>query len=81
MTISTDMLVQIRKNRLQSLHECRNTAYVDYTAVKTEIAEAKKIFMANSWPIIDVTKRSVEETSASILQLFEKKGNMKRRKM
>jgi [pyruvate, water dikinase]-phosphate phosphotransferase / [pyruvate, water dikinase] kinase len=73
LTIGADTLVQIRKNRLLALHESNDTNYVDYFSVKVEIADAKKIFMSNNWPIIDVTKRSVEETSASIIQLCEKK--------
>jgi [pyruvate, water dikinase]-phosphate phosphotransferase / [pyruvate, water dikinase] kinase len=73
LTIGSDRLIQIRKNRLLALHENNETDYVDSDAVKEEIAEARKLFMRNNWPIIDVTRRSVEETAATIIQLYQDK--------
>jgi len=63
-------LLQIRKSRLLSLNEDRDTSYVDVDAVKEEVLEAKKLFLKHRWPVIDVTRRSVEETAAAILQYY-----------
>lgn len=71
LTIQPDALIQIRKNRLLSLKEERNTTYVDEDAVRREIADARRLFTQMRWPIIDVTRRSVEETAAQIIQLAE----------
>lgn len=76
LTISSERLIQIRKNRLLALHEEKETDYVDVDAVKEEIATARRFFSSNGWPMIDVTRRSVEETAATIIQYYqEKKGN------
>jgi regulator of PEP synthase PpsR (kinase-PPPase family) len=73
LTISPDVLVQIRKNRLLSLNEDTATDYIDIEKVKDELIEVRKIFTKNNWPVIDVTRRSVEETTATIIQYFQKK--------
>jgi hypothetical protein len=65
-----DRLVQIRRNRLLSLHQDPETDYVDLVAVRAETAFARQLFASNGWPVIDVTRRSVEETAASILNLY-----------
>jgi len=70
LTISTDRLVQIRKTRLQSLKQEEDTNYVDLEKVEEEILESRKLFTRNKWPVIDVTRRSVEETAANIIQHF-----------
>jgi regulator of PEP synthase PpsR (kinase-PPPase family) len=71
LTISTDRLVQLRKNRLLSIEETRDFDYVDEDMVKQELLAARKLCLKNNWPIIDVTKRSVEETAATIIQLYQ----------
>jgi regulator of PEP synthase PpsR (kinase-PPPase family) len=73
LTIQEERLIDIRKNRLLSLQETNSTAYVDAAAVKEEIAEAKQYFTSRRWPVIDVTRRSVEETVATILQYYQHK--------
>lgn len=73
LTIGSDRLIQIRKNRLLALHEDKETDYVDVDAVKEEITEARRLFSRNHWPVIDVTRRSVEETAATIIQLYQEK--------
>ncbi|MFN7037954.1 MAG: pyruvate, water dikinase regulatory protein [Alphaproteobacteria bacterium] len=73
LTISTVRLLEIRKNRLLSLNETRDTNYVDIDIVKQEISEAKKLFLKNNWPVIDVTRKSVEEVAASIIQIHQAK--------
>jgi len=70
LTIGTDRLIQIRKTRLQSLKQEENTNYVDLEKVEEEIRESRKLFAKNKWPVIDVTRRSVEETAATIIQYF-----------
>jgi regulator of PEP synthase PpsR (kinase-PPPase family) len=69
LTTSADRLVQIRRNRLLSLNQSPETAYVDQDSVQREIAYARRMFADNGWPVIDVTRRSIEETAAAIIQL------------
>ena len=70
LTLSPDRLVQIRRNRLQSLNEGRESSYVDTDAVRAEIVEARRLFDRHGWPVIDVTRRSVEETAAAVINLL-----------
>ncbi|MEC7490718.1 MAG: pyruvate, water dikinase regulatory protein [Pseudomonadota bacterium] len=70
LTASAGRLVQIRRNRLLMLNQEPLTDYVHAEAVKGEIGEARKLFSRNSWPVIDVTRRSIEETAAAIYQLY-----------
>ena len=70
LTASADRLVQIRRNRLLMLNQQPETDYVDIDTVKAEISEARKLFSKNAWPVIDVTRRSIEETAAAIYQLY-----------
>ncbi len=69
LTTSADRLVQIRRNRLLSLNEKTETAYVEAEAVAREVAFARRMFADNGWPVIDVTRRSIEETAAAIIGL------------
>jgi len=64
-------LVQVRRNRLRMISEDRDTDYVDLETVRSEVNSARRTFMDQGWPIIDVTRRSIEETAASILQVYE----------
>lgn len=70
LTATPARLVQIRRNRLLMLNQEPKTAYVDIANVKAEIAEARKLFSRHAWPVIDVTRRSIEETAAAIFQLY-----------
>lgn len=72
LTISTDRLKQIRKTRLQSLKQEQDTNYVDPELMLREISESRKLFNQYKWPVIDVTKRSVEETAATIIQHYNR---------
>lgn len=72
LTISTDRLQQIRKTRLQSLNQQQDTNYVDLDYMEREIIASRKLFSQNRWPVIDVTKRSVEETAATIVQYYNR---------
>ena len=62
--------MQIRQNRLLSLKADDDTAYVDRDAVAEEIAASRRLFQRHNWPSIDVTRRSIEETAAAILDLY-----------
>ena len=68
-----ERIVQIWQNRLLSLKASDNTAYVDRTAVAEEIAFTRKLCARNGWPMIDVTRRSIEETAAAILALWQER--------
>ncbi|NBO19770.1 MAG: kinase/pyrophosphorylase [Proteobacteria bacterium] len=72
LTISPERLQQIRKTRLQSLNQEADTNYVDMENMQQEIGESRRLYNKHRWPVIDVTKRSVEETAATILQLLKK---------
>jgi [pyruvate, water dikinase]-phosphate phosphotransferase / [pyruvate, water dikinase] kinase len=67
---SPDRLVQIRRNRLTVLGEVRDTSYVDLDTVRAEVAGSRKLFEQQGWPIIDVSRRSVEETAAAVINLL-----------
>lgn len=70
LTLSPDRLVQIRRNRLRSLNEGRESSYVDTDAVRAEIVAARRLFEREGWPVIDVTRRSVEETAAAVINIL-----------
>ena len=71
LTISPDRLIQIRRNRLLSLRESRDTSYTDMEAVREEVVQARRLYERQGWPVIDVTRRSVEETAAAVLNLLQ----------
>ena len=66
-----ERLVDLRKNRMNSLKETENTKYINLDNIKKEIMDAKKTFQKYRWPSIDVTRKSVEETAASIIKIHE----------
>jgi regulator of PEP synthase PpsR (kinase-PPPase family) len=66
-----ERLVDIRKNRMNSLKETENKSYTDLEKIKKEVDEAKNTFRKYKWPTIDVTRKSVEETAASIIKIYE----------
>ena len=66
-----ERLADLRKNRMNSLKETENTRYTDLENIKTEVLEAKRTFQKYKWPLIDVTRKSVEETAASIIKIHE----------
>ena len=76
LTAAPDRLSSIRQTRLGNLDAARDAeSYTDAQAVRTEVQKAKRYFAQNRWPVIDVTKRSVEETAAKILTLLSTKRN------
>ncbi|MBU2340137.1 MAG: kinase/pyrophosphorylase [Alphaproteobacteria bacterium] len=76
LTTAPERLVQIRRNRLLTLNERTQTSYVDSERVTSEVQFARRMFADNGWPVIDVTRRSIEETAAAIIKLL---GDRRRR--
>ena len=72
--ISAERLVQIRRQRLISLQEDEHTIYADEAAVRDEVTQANRLFQRNRWKTIDVSRRSVEETAAAILNLLNERN-------
>ena len=70
---SPDRLIQIRRNRLLSLNQAPETDYVDADAVAREVAYARRMFADNDWPVIDMTRRSIEEAAAAIIGLVQQR--------
>lgn len=66
-------LVQIRRNRLLMLDQDQETDYVDLESVSKEVNEALRLFNSHKWPVIDVTRRSIEETAATIMQMHQRR--------
>ena len=71
LTTEPQRLFDIRKNRMNALKEKENTNYTNISKIEKEINEAKKTFIKYKWPTIDVTRKSVEETAASIIKIYE----------
>ena len=67
---SAERIIQIRQNRLLSLNADAKSDYVDRIAVAEEVAASRRLFADKGWPTIDVTRRSIEETAAAILDLY-----------
>jgi regulator of PEP synthase PpsR (kinase-PPPase family) len=63
-------LVQVRRNRLTSMGETRDSTYVDLDSVRAEVAATRKLFENQEWPMIDVSRRSIEETAAAVINLL-----------
>ncbi len=67
---SAERIVQIRQNRLLSLNADQKSPYVDRMSVAEELAHSRRLFAEHGWPVIDVTRRSIEETAAAIIDLY-----------
>ena len=68
-------LSDIRQSRLRIMNEKRATGYADLDAIREEIADARRLFVKHNWPVIDVTRRSIEETAATIIQFYNQRHN------
>jgi len=69
-----ERLYDLRKNRLTTIKEDKNIEYTNIQTIKNELENSKKIFKKNRWPTIDVTRKSVEETAASVIKIYEIKN-------
>ena len=70
-----ERLADIRRNRVAIMKDHNLKDYTDLEFIKNEVESSKKLFKKNNWPVIDVTRKSVEETAASILKIIEIKKN------
>jgi len=71
-----ERLMQIRRNRLRLLQDEVETAYTDLDLIEEEIRQARRLFSRQEWPVIDVTRRSIEETAAAIMQMLSERREM-----
>ena len=71
LTTDPERLIDLRKNRLRSLKENEKTDYTNLKKISEEVKSARKTFKKYKWPVIDVTRKSVEETAASIIKIHE----------
>ena len=71
LTAEPDRLVDLRKNRMQSIKDNESTEYTNLDIVQQEMEDARKLFQKYKWPSIDVTRKSVEETAASVLKIHD----------
>ena len=71
LTLEPHRLTEVRKNRMNSLKENHSIDYTNQEKVELEIQNAKKTFKKYQWPVVDVTRKSVEETAASIIKIYE----------
>jgi regulator of PEP synthase PpsR (kinase-PPPase family) len=72
LTTTPDRLIHVRKSRLRSLAEPGDSGYVDPEIVEDEVADARRLFNRRGWPVIDVTRRSIEESAAAINNLYQR---------
>jgi regulator of PEP synthase PpsR (kinase-PPPase family) len=73
LTSDPNRLLDIRRNRLRSLNQAETINYVDPELVEKEVLEAKRLYARMGWPMIDVTRRSVEETAAEIINILSRR--------
>jgi regulator of PEP synthase PpsR (kinase-PPPase family) len=73
LTNDPERLVQVRRNRLTTLHHNDKTEYTDLEQVREEVALARRLFLEKKWPVIDMTRRSIEETAAAVLKLLARR--------
>ena len=71
LTSEAERLLDIRKNRMNTLQETDNIDYTNFENISKEIEDAKKTFKKYKWPVIDVTRKSVEETAASVIKIYD----------
>ena len=74
LTAEPERLIDVRKNRMTALKEEHGTDYTNIEKIELEIKKAKEAFQKYQWPVIDVTRKSVEETAASIIKIYEIKN-------
>ena len=68
--VSPDRLLQVRRNRLASMGEVRSTDYINPDVVREEVNATRRLFEQHDWPQLDVTRRSIEETAAAVMNLI-----------
>ena len=71
LTAEPSRILDVRKNRMNFMNEKKPSSYTDIEKIKLELETAKKILKQYNWPIIDVTRKSVEETAASVIKIYD----------
>ena len=74
LTCHPQQLIDVRRSRMRMIGDIGETAYVDPLRVEEEVRQARRLFTEAAWPVIDVTHRSIEETAAAILQLYDRRA-------
>ncbi|HVC54360.1 MAG TPA: pyruvate, water dikinase regulatory protein [Stellaceae bacterium] len=74
LTNDPERLIHLRRNRLSMLDQNEDTDYTDFEAVRSEVREARRVFAEHHWPVIDVTRRSIEETASSVYKLLMRRN-------
>ncbi len=77
LTCDPQALVQVRRNRLRMINDTEETSYTDIDRVKTEVTAARQLFTRHGWPVLDVSRRSIEETAAAIMQMLVERQEIK----
>lgn len=72
LTTDPKRLIQVRRNRLEHMRDNQNDSYADLDQVSGELRSARRLFASHNWPVLDVSRRSIEETAASIIHLYTK---------
>jgi [pyruvate, water dikinase]-phosphate phosphotransferase / [pyruvate, water dikinase] kinase len=73
LTTNPERLIQVRRNRLRSLNQTDDSDYVAEEQVQAEVQAARRLFAQQNWPVIDVTRRSIEETAAAIINIYNQR--------
>jgi regulator of PEP synthase PpsR (kinase-PPPase family) len=76
LTNDPERLIQLRRNRLTMLDHNGDTDYTDIESVRSEVREARRVFAQQRWPVIDVSRRSIEETAAAIYKLLSRRNGL-----
>ena len=71
LTAEPSRISDVRKNRMNFMNEKKSVLYTNIEKIKSELEMAKNIFKQYNWPIIDVTRKSVEETAASVIKIYD----------
>ena len=71
LTSEPQRLLDIRKNRMNLIQETEGIDYVNFEKIIKESEDAKKAFRKYKWPVVDVTRKSVEETAAAVIKIYE----------
>ena len=80
LTCHPDLLIDVRRSRMRMIGEVGETGYVDPAQVEEEVRQARRLFAEAGWPVIDVSHRSIEETAAAILQLYDRRAAPEQRR-
>ena len=74
LTVDPTRLARVRSARLREWNENEESEYTDFSALRKEVLEARRLFVTRAWPVIDVTHRSIEQVSAMIIEMLRKRA-------